>query len=420
MATSVNDIIVNLSMNAKGFSNVFDKAKKQISRFQTGLEKWFKRFDGWALSIMFFGMAIQRVFSTIMKSGVKTFQDIMHSVEGTVTPFDRLKASIESLKFEVGNAIAGYLEPLMPTILGILDRLDEWMQVNQKLVSEIIIFGFAIGTILMAFGMLWLGMKPIVMAIYYIITKRLLAPLLLIGLMAYDVTAIWGMEMPKWQKLISTVILAVVGLGVAVGLLPIWWAIAFAAVLAIVIKFREKIAINWLILSTRIAVFIKDMQYKFESGLLNIWMVWASFFKKIINAWNSTFGWIMGKEISFDAVTDGLGDAVANTALELSNLKKHLNVLKDMKKDIFEGGTKNSLIDSILGKKEDVQAISDAIGKVTSDLNTTAEDTIQKEGDEELPPEVGQFKNIYNIKIEGGSSDEIIAAMYEQAGTGGI
>ena len=45
-----------------------------------------REFSGYALSIMFAGMAIQRVFMGIGKAGLKTFREISESVEGTVTP----------------------------------------------------------------------------------------------------------------------------------------------------------------------------------------------------------------------------------------------------------------------------------------------------------------------------------------------
>ena len=57
-------------------------------------KKGQKAFAGWAMSIMFFGMALKRTFDAIWKSSTKTFQDVMHSVEGNITSFDILAINL--------------------------------------------------------------------------------------------------------------------------------------------------------------------------------------------------------------------------------------------------------------------------------------------------------------------------------------
>jgi hypothetical protein len=105
-------------------------------------------FAGWAMSIMFFGMALQRTFDTIWKSSTKTFQDVMHSVEGTVTKFDILNGSMAYLGFTAGQA----LEPLVALILPIIDAAQEWIQNNEKLSADIVTVGAVMGAMFLVGG----------------------------------------------------------------------------------------------------------------------------------------------------------------------------------------------------------------------------------------------------------------------------
>jgi hypothetical protein len=62
----------------------FDNASMHLEKTEKRLEKAMfgakKQFQGWALSIMFLGMALSRVFNQIWKSATKTFQDVTHSM----------------------------------------------------------------------------------------------------------------------------------------------------------------------------------------------------------------------------------------------------------------------------------------------------------------------------------------------------
>lgn len=137
------------------------KAQGQLGRLTKQTEK---KFAGWAMSMMFFGMAIQRVFKSILDAGVSTFQEVMHSVEGTVTPLDMLKASFEKVKYAIGSAISNYLDPFQEKIDEIIDKITEFIESHQDLVASFILGGLAVGTVLMSFGMLKLGIDGIISA----------------------------------------------------------------------------------------------------------------------------------------------------------------------------------------------------------------------------------------------------------------
>jgi hypothetical protein len=113
------------------------------------LKKVQKPFAGWAMSIMFAGMALQRFSMSIYKFGTKAFQEISHSVEGTVTNTDMLQGSMKYLGFTVGQA----LEPVVAFLIPIIDKISEWVERNPKLTATITTLGIALGSIFMVGGM---------------------------------------------------------------------------------------------------------------------------------------------------------------------------------------------------------------------------------------------------------------------------
>lgn len=122
--------------------------QKQLQKVKQAQQEAFdkrlfnpKKFQGWALSIMFFGMALQRFFLNLYNSSSKTFNEVMHSVEGTVTGFDMLQGSIAYLQFNLGQA----LEPIAMMIAPIIDAVAEWILNNQELAGWITATGIGLG-----------------------------------------------------------------------------------------------------------------------------------------------------------------------------------------------------------------------------------------------------------------------------------
>ena len=139
-------------------TNVVLPLKKKLNKTKEQAAMMKKEFDGAAMSLMFLGMAMQRISTQIWQQGTKTFQDVMHSVEGTVTQFDRLNAAGDMLKFSLGAA----LEPLAAQIIPIIYAITDWISENEKLVRQITT-AFAVGgTVLMAYGMVKLGLNGII------------------------------------------------------------------------------------------------------------------------------------------------------------------------------------------------------------------------------------------------------------------
>jgi hypothetical protein len=138
MTTLLPDVQITVAVD---LSNI----DKKIEKIVNNLGRVFNpsKFAGFAMSIMFFGMALQRIFDTIWKQGTKTFQDVMHSVEGTVTQFDILNGSIAYLQFNIGQA----LEPIVALLVPIIDAMSEWINQHPELFKWIVIIGGVLGAL---------------------------------------------------------------------------------------------------------------------------------------------------------------------------------------------------------------------------------------------------------------------------------
>jgi len=135
----------------------YEQVQNRIERINKAVGPVRKQFAGWALSIMFFGMALTRAFNTIWKTSTKTFQDIMHSVEGTVTSFDIMQGSIAYLGFVAGQA----LEPIAAMLVPWIDKIADVISGNESLFRKMVIGLGVGGTVLTVIGMgvlAWNGM----------------------------------------------------------------------------------------------------------------------------------------------------------------------------------------------------------------------------------------------------------------------
>jgi hypothetical protein len=149
---SVKSFKYETALNGLGVAS--RRAQTQATKLKNEMKKMQVPFAGYALSIMFFGMAMTNTFKTIAQQGISTFQDIMHSVEGSVTSFDILNGSLTYLWFVIGQA----LEPVVNWLIPIVDKVAEWISTHEELTASIIVMGLALGTLLTFGGMLKLSL----------------------------------------------------------------------------------------------------------------------------------------------------------------------------------------------------------------------------------------------------------------------
>ena len=178
MARQVIEIITEMKDKASGKMKAFSKTIKetntltgrqtetfqQMSKKSKKLEtqmvkttRGLKTFRMELLSILFFGMFIQRIFTGMARGAVTAFTKIMESNDMLGTALQRLGVEWEFLKFTIGSAINTVLERLLPIILPILNKLDEWIQKNPTLTATVILLGAALGFLMFFLATLNLG-----------------------------------------------------------------------------------------------------------------------------------------------------------------------------------------------------------------------------------------------------------------------
>jgi len=135
-----------------------DNAMKELT---SNSKKFQRRFQFHYLSILFFGMAIQRVFMQMATESTKAFLKMTEGQTQAGEALNGLSAGFEFLKFSVGDALGTALIPVLPTILGIIEGISDWISRNRNLTATLITAGLAVGTLMMWMAILKLGLSGI-------------------------------------------------------------------------------------------------------------------------------------------------------------------------------------------------------------------------------------------------------------------
>ena len=150
-----------------------------------------KRFQMWALSMMFTSMMLQRLFTSISKAATSAFTKVMESSGFAGSAIQQLGVQFEYLKFIVGSAINRVLLPLMPIINKIVSWLTKWIQKHPKLTVALLgliaVLGTLLGVVsLVVLNLTWLVpvLEAIGVAIAFAISPIGIMMLLFIGLIA--------------------------------------------------------------------------------------------------------------------------------------------------------------------------------------------------------------------------------------------
>lgn len=169
MADVRKEILLVFKAQFKQFQQGFKDWKKDLTKGTSAAKKMGQtvgnlthRFQGWALSILFAGMIIERTFTNILKSTLNTFLKITEGTTETSRGIIRLKAEWEFLKFTVGKAIAQALAPLIPYLVKIIQAIVQWVQKHPKLTAAIIFGAIALGLFFILVGQLVLGLAGLI------------------------------------------------------------------------------------------------------------------------------------------------------------------------------------------------------------------------------------------------------------------
>lgn len=166
---SHNDILDRINKQ-----NAFIDQQKSLQKSAGAQEKSLSRlgntFSMEYLGILFFGMQIKALFEGVARSTVASFMKISEGATSQGQAVNALNATWELLKFSIGSAIGTVLEGLLPVILPIIESITDWIQRNEKLVGWFIIIAIVVGTVLMVFGSLVIGIEAIGNAIVKLIS----------------------------------------------------------------------------------------------------------------------------------------------------------------------------------------------------------------------------------------------------------
>lgn len=135
--------------------NAIRKTTKTLQQAQRSAQK----FRGELLSIMFFGMAIVRVFGGLLRSSIQTFQAIAEGTTLSANAFTRLSAAWEFFKFSLIDALLAspLFMSLITNAISLLDKFNQLSDSTKQNIALTTIWGSAIGGILMLYGMIGLG-----------------------------------------------------------------------------------------------------------------------------------------------------------------------------------------------------------------------------------------------------------------------
>jgi len=134
----------------------WQKGLKNVSKTMRILDSNIKQFPGHLLSIMFAGMAIQRVMSRVWRSTTNAFVQIMQSAGNTGTALNKLNLYWEYFKFVVGSALNKALQPLLPWIIKIINGFAKFIAQHPAGVFWGIVGALTVSKFLTAIGQIGL------------------------------------------------------------------------------------------------------------------------------------------------------------------------------------------------------------------------------------------------------------------------
>ena len=179
MATSMNDLNAmakTAGVSVRSFNHILDQNGMRFVNGMGIIDKYTgnvvdytkatrmaamqtKRFRFEFLSLLFFGMFLQRTFKRLTISTTTFFMKVTEGQTEAGQGITRLSASWQFLKFTIGDAIASTLLPLIPTLTDVIEKIADWIEQNPKLASTISISGVILGGFLLIVGTLYLGLK---------------------------------------------------------------------------------------------------------------------------------------------------------------------------------------------------------------------------------------------------------------------
>jgi len=147
---------------AKHFFNLskgatkFKWAARYVGTFFDSISNKMRRasreFQGWALSIMFGGMWIQRAFQNILMQGTEMLNKITQGASPASQALAMLGGYMDAFKMSIADAVGTYLLQFIDSLAKIADYLLHWIQSNKNLVGSMVTIGIMIGALMFLIG----------------------------------------------------------------------------------------------------------------------------------------------------------------------------------------------------------------------------------------------------------------------------
>lgn len=142
----------------KELSNT-EKSMKAAAKESKQLERAAKGFKGELLSLMFFGMALQRVFGGFLMSAFQTFNAVTEGTQASNNSVNRLGAAWEFFKFSLIEALtsSALFTFFIEAIIALVDWFSGLSQSTQAWIGWAIVAIAALGGLFTFFGIVGLG-----------------------------------------------------------------------------------------------------------------------------------------------------------------------------------------------------------------------------------------------------------------------
>lgn len=135
-------------------------ATKKLNKSIQDAKKSLKEFKMEYLSVMFFGMAIQRAFMGILRAGYQTWSTVTDGTSKAGGAMTQLQAAWEFFKFSLFDALigSGIFAWFVENVLKLVEWWGDLSDSAKELTAETLLTGAAIGTIMAVGGTIMLGL----------------------------------------------------------------------------------------------------------------------------------------------------------------------------------------------------------------------------------------------------------------------
>lgn len=129
-----------------------DAKIKSIKNAESATMMMSRKFLQAGLSVMFFGMQMQKTFQTLATQSLTTFNKLNADTESANNATNRLSAQMEGLSYIIGDAINTVLESMEGWLTNIINLVMDIINENQSWLGWAIILGLIVGTLMATVG----------------------------------------------------------------------------------------------------------------------------------------------------------------------------------------------------------------------------------------------------------------------------